>query len=722
MRIILCTLVVGAVSFALASPDPATLLNATIANLPTCAVGCTGNVNSRLTGPGLAAVCADLAGYSAKFTACVTSSEGCSSAGSMSASQAQELIPALQASCNASGFSSPPIVYANQISKRKTIAYFRDFVALTTLQKANLSNMDVLIYAYVDVTSDGNCSFGTAKLDNLHFALAQRATFPNLRVVLSVGANATTFSAATSTSSSRVAFAQTCAALVYQVNADGLDIDWEYPTAEDASNILPTVQLLRTALGYTKTLSFVISDRVSNILPAALPSLAPFLDWYGVRSYGYTSLGLQATSPTTNLDNVVRSILLVGIQPSQIVVGIAFYGFVCKLPTNGDKTSLVSCVAQSDDDLLAHGVNGTSAFDNFTFAHYDFLLNDNVLIYNTPQSAQLKAQYVIDTGLCGIMMWELSQDATFGMYDTIASVFQTVPVTSVNITVPGNSATGACNGTVLDPHCGGGDSNTGLIVGVCVAVFLVLCVLAATGVSWWYRKRAAGKQTEEVAFIPAHKSSRDMEVPTPALEIGEQPVVVATTSASPGIFDGMEQVMAVALVTEEMEPFVGRSLREKLGGKKEGLFSDITASAGKLGVKKKEGAFTDMAARMETSGARLVVVENMEETLNVLHGLGLGVNPAKWTVPEAATWMLGVVGENSVTEGLMKDHEIDGQALMTLAPEMLMDLLEIRVIGRRVKFSNGVKALNALVLQQQQLSSDGTLAEEEGALPAYGEI
>ncbi|KAJ3074158.1 hypothetical protein HDU98_012007 [Podochytrium sp. JEL0797] len=647
----------------------------------------------------------------------------------MIASQAQELIPALQTSCAASGFTSSSIVYANQISKRKTIAYFRDYSPLNTLQKANLSNMDVLIYAYIDMSSNGNCSFGTAKLNNLHFFLTQRAIYPNLRVVLSVGANATTFSAATSTSSSRAAFAQTCVGLANQVNADGLEIDWEYPTSGDASNLVATVQLLRTALGSTKTLSFVISDRVSNILPAALPSLASFLDWYSVSSYGYNTFGLQDTlSPTTDLDNVVRSILLAGIQPSQIVAGIALYGFTCKLPTNGDKTRLVGCLAESDNAVLANGVNGTSAFNNFTFAHYDFLLNDNVLVYNTPQSAQLKAQYVIDNGLHGIMMWELSQDSTFGIYDTIASVFQTVTVTSVNITVPGNSTTGgACNGTVLDLQCGGGGgggggSNTGLIVGICVGVFLVLCALAATGVWWCRRKRGAGKQTEEVAFIQARKSSHDAEIPTPALEVRQEPVVVTAASASPGIFDGMEQVMAVALAAEELEPFVGGSMKEKMRAKKDGLFSDMAASIDKLGVKKEEGLFSDMAANMEASGAQPTVVGSAEETVSLLHFLGLGLNPAKWTVLEAVTWMLGAIGEDTVTEELMKDHEIDGQALMTLAPDMLMDSLEIRVIGRRVKFSNGVKALKALAVHQQQLSSDGTVAEEGGVLPAYGEI
>ncbi|KAJ3064987.1 hypothetical protein HDU98_011610 [Podochytrium sp. JEL0797] len=357
---------------------------------------------------------------------------------------------------------STATVYHNQISQRKTLAYFTDYSIPSVLHNANLAHMDVLLYAHIHVDSNGGCSFGKANMANLNFALAQRATFPHLKVTLSIGGAARVFSAATSTAANRAAFVQNCVALVDQVKADGLDIDWENPGTSDASNLLALVQLFRSALGTTRILSIATPTDIYSLQSANLPSLAPYLDWYGVMSYSYNHMGLT-TKPasTTDVDDIVRTFLSAGIQPSQLVVAIAFYGYTCKLPSNGDKTNLKNCVVKSNNQVLAKGVTGTSVFDHATFAEYTFQPNGGVLVYNTRLSARMKAQYVVDTALYGIMIWEFSQDSTLGMYNTIVSTFQSAPVASVEITIPGNTASGACNGTVLNPQCGGAAFNWG---------------------------------------------------------------------------------------------------------------------------------------------------------------------------------------------------------------------------------------------------------------------
>ncbi|KAJ3070972.1 hypothetical protein HDU98_006000 [Podochytrium sp. JEL0797] len=168
--------------------------------------------------------------------------------------------------------------------------------------------MDVLLYAHIHVDASGGCSFGNANMANLNYALSQRATFPSLKVTLSIGGAASVFSAASSTAGNRAAFVKNCVALVDQVNADGL--------------------LFRSALGTTRILSMATSTQNYAIQDANLPALAPYLDWYGVMSYSYGHMGLEGKPAlTTDLDDIVRRYLAVGIQPSQIVVAIAFYGY-----------------------------------------------------------------------------------------------------------------------------------------------------------------------------------------------------------------------------------------------------------------------------------------------------------------------------------------------------------------------------------------------------------
>ncbi|KAJ3064988.1 hypothetical protein HDU98_011611 [Podochytrium sp. JEL0797] len=346
--------------------------------------------------------------------------------------------------CLISAVFSTTTVYRNQISQRKTLAYFTDYSIPSVLHNVNLAHLDVLLYAHILVDSNGGCSFGNANMENLNFALAQRATFPRLKVTLSIGGDPSVFSAATSTAANRTAFVKNCVALVDQVNADGLDIDWEDPVASDASNLLALVQTFRSALGTKRILSIATPTDIYSIQSANLPALAPYLSWYGVMSYSYGHMGL-ATKPAliTDVDDIVRTFLSTGIRPSQIV------------------TNLVNCVVKSNNEVLANSVTGASVFDNATFAEYVFESNGLVLVYNTPRSAQLKAQYVVDAALFGIMIWELSQDSTLGMYNTVVSTFQSAPVASVNITIPRNPVSGACNGTVLNPQCGGAKFNWG---------------------------------------------------------------------------------------------------------------------------------------------------------------------------------------------------------------------------------------------------------------------
>ncbi|KAJ3075494.1 hypothetical protein HDU98_007992 [Podochytrium sp. JEL0797] len=304
---------------------------------------------------------------------------------------------------------------------------------------------------------------------------------------------------------------------------------------------------------------------------------------------------------------------------------------------------------------------------------------------------------------------------------------------------------------------GGGGSNTGVIVG-CVLAVLVLAVVA---VVFWFRKRGGGKQRNRVSFVPhvdwttrgvEDSATRrdyfvDMEIPNPGLglelvrseteatgvEVEHCVGVDGVTGGETGagvreevggvgklestalgvvenqLFVGVEEAVAVGLVVAESESFVGGSLMKK--GVKKGPEEESHSDA-----ESPEGLVTPSPAS---------VVGNMDEMISMLHDLKVDVNPISWTIAESVKWVLRNGGD-AVTEGLMKDHEIDGQVLMTLAPDVLMDVLEIRVIGRRVKFSNGVDALKALALQQQQqLPSNDTVAVEGGTLtlpPAYGEI
>ncbi|KAI8611135.1 hypothetical protein BC830DRAFT_1172132 [Chytriomyces sp. MP71] len=98
----------------------------------------------------------------------------------------------------------------------------------------------------------------------------------------------------------------------------------------------------------------------------------------------------------------------------------------------------------------------------------------------------------------------------------------------------------------------------------------------------------------------------------------------------------------------------------------------------------------------------------------------LGLNPARWTVEEAQRWIL-LNGGDANTKKLVEDNEIDGQSLMTLSPDTLMEILDITVMGRRVKFTNGIERMKVFIGQTLDSGAGGSNVPvpEELAPPAY---
>jgi chitinase len=89
--------------------------------------------------------------------------------------------------------------------------------------------IDTLIFAFASVV-DGRVTLDAAGEERLSKLTALKSTYPKLNVAISVGGwGAGGFSEAASSEAGRRAFADSAARLVASHDADGLDVDWEYP-------------------------------------------------------------------------------------------------------------------------------------------------------------------------------------------------------------------------------------------------------------------------------------------------------------------------------------------------------------------------------------------------------------------------------------------------------------------------------------------------------------
>jgi chitinase len=186
---------------------------------------------------------------------------------------------------------------------------------------------------------------------------------PGLEVWIAVGGWAmndpgphrTTFSDLAASESAQDAFFESLITFMQKHDFDGVDLDWEYPVAEDRGgrpedydNYVTLLRRLRERLNKTGR-----HYGVTLTLPASywylrgfnLQGIEPYLDWFNIMTYdihGVWDSTVKAIGPYafahTNLTEIEMAMELLWrnqINPGRIVLGLGFYGrsFTMKDPS-----------------------------------------------------------------------------------------------------------------------------------------------------------------------------------------------------------------------------------------------------------------------------------------------------------------------------------------------------------------------------------------------------
>lgn len=179
---------------------------------------------------------------------------------------------------------------------------------------------------------------------------------PNLKVLLSVGGwGARGFSGAAATKDTRAVFIQSAQEIIAKYGLDGIDLDWEYPVngawglvesqPADRANFTALLTELRAALGHKKLLTIAVGANAES--PKSwvdVKAIAPSLDYINLMTYDMaygtqyfnsnlydsTQWPTVAAADKYSADFVVSNYLAAGLKPSQMNLGIGFYGRVPK--------------------------------------------------------------------------------------------------------------------------------------------------------------------------------------------------------------------------------------------------------------------------------------------------------------------------------------------------------------------------------------------------------
>jgi chitinase len=354
--------------------------------------------------------------------------------------------------------------------KHRLVGYFYGLDTHNQLSGLPVDKLTTLIYAFIDVSTSGECISADPAADkvNLPQLQALKKQDPQLEILISVGGYSLSrnFSDAALTAASRSRFAQSCVQFMNKYGVDGIDVDWELPVSggasgnihrpEDKQNFTALLKELRNqldAMGKNDVRHYFLTIAgpagPSEYAHIDLTSIGQYLDWINLETYAVAVAGdpitnfnaplfASTTDPTkdtqkrlyNNANAAVQAYLKAGVPADRILLGVPFYGRGWEqVPDHNHGLYQSHSLGEVIDPNVPKGTWKTGStidyqgIENYYLGTYTRYWNDEVkaawlynpdsgimISYEDPQSLEAKADYVLANNLGGVMIWQLSQD------------------------------------------------------------------------------------------------------------------------------------------------------------------------------------------------------------------------------------------------------------------------------------------------------------------------
>ncbi len=319
-------------------------------------------------------------------------------------------------------------------------------------------------YADIDKFYEGDSWDAGSLRGNFNQLIKLRAAHPHLKTLISIGGWTWSgrFSDVALTQQARQKFAASCVDFMKRYGFDGIDVDWEYPVGgglasnttrpEDKRNYTLLMTELREQLDAVEA-----ADGRDYLLTIAAPAgpgihvnlemaaLGGVLDWINLMTYDFhgawsevtnfnAALYPSAADPTSdvqireqfNVDSAVTAYINGGVPAHKLVVGVPFYGRGWRGVGGGGNGLYQTHTGGAQGTWEAGVFDYSDLVENYLPSYERYVhpeakvpwLYDaatGVMIsYDDPESLRVKAAYVNDRQLGGVMFWELSGDDAQG--------------------------------------------------------------------------------------------------------------------------------------------------------------------------------------------------------------------------------------------------------------------------------------------------------------------
>lgn len=350
-----------------------------------------------------------------------------------------------------SGCASPANRNAEE-NKFAIIAYYSGNTR--EIDKYPVEKLTHIIYSFLHLQGNRLAVDDADDDSTIRHLASLKAKYPHLKVMLSLGGwgGCQTCSEVFSTQQGRSEFAQSVKELLVKYHADGLDLDWEYPTIEgypghayspeDKQHFTSLVQELRKVFGDRYELSFAAGG-FTQFLEESVEwkKVMPLMDRVNLMTYdlvnGYSKITGHHTplsSSTPQEESVRKAVHFLDsleIPMNKIVIGAAFYARVWENvddKNNGlyQSGTFKEAINYKDFETYFAASEGFDEhFDRATEAYYRYNPKQKLFAtFDNAESVKSKTRYAMANGLGGIMFWELAGDKyerglLDAIYDTV---------------------------------------------------------------------------------------------------------------------------------------------------------------------------------------------------------------------------------------------------------------------------------------------------------------
>ena len=280
--------------------------------------------------------------------------------------------------------------------------------------------------------------------------------YPKLKIILSIQTSAAAFSEAAQPEN-RKAFVTSCMNMFIKGNFDpsvkpmpglfdGIDIDWEYPVASDAQNLIALFQEFRRQFaavrpGLILTMASPAGSWAYDPIPLA--AVSKELTFFNLMTYDYNGPWQNTTGPVApmaespldpipddyTIERTLQGYFAAGVPPSKIVLGIPFYGYGWEdVPNVNQGQFQPGTPVDQGGDAYSYIVTLMPVYKQYRDPKTDvvWLFNGNEYwTYDDPETIHVKMDYALKNKLLGAMIWSLDNDTPDGqlmnaVYDGLA--------------------------------------------------------------------------------------------------------------------------------------------------------------------------------------------------------------------------------------------------------------------------------------------------------------